>query len=80
MRIKTHNCCTVLLANYNAKLFKEAEHVVAVAQCELLGPLVRVCGVAFAAVACVVCLLGCCCSAVLHKLYFIVAETLTLLT
>ena len=77
MRIKTYNCCTVLLANYNAKVFKKAEYVIAVAECELLGPLVGVCGVAFA-VAYIVCLLGCCYLAVLYKLYC--AETLTLLT
>ena len=77
MRIKTHNCRTVLLANYNAKVFKKAEYVIAVAECELSGPLVGVCGVAFA-VACVVCLLGCCRSAVPYKLHC--AETLTLLT
>jgi hypothetical protein len=74
MRIKTNNCYTVLLANYNAKVFKKAEYVVAVAKRKLSGPLAGVCSVAFA-VACVVCLLGCRCSAVSYKLHCV--ETLT---
>jgi hypothetical protein len=56
MRIKTYNCCIVLLANYNAKVFKKAEYATVVAECELLGPLVGVCGAAFAVG---VLLLGC---------------------
>jgi hypothetical protein len=67
----------VLLANNNAKVFKKAEYPVAVANCELLGLLIGVCNVA-CAVAYVIYLLGCCCLAVLYKLYC--AETLTLLT
>jgi hypothetical protein len=77
MRIKTNNCCTVLLANYSAKVFKKAEYIVAVTKQKLLGPLAGVCSVAFT-IAYVVCLLECCCLAVLYKLYYI--ETLTLLT
>jgi hypothetical protein len=68
MRIKTYNCFTVLLANNNSKVFKKAEYVIVVAKYELLGLFIGVCSVVFA-VACVVCLLECCCLAVLHKLY-----------
>jgi hypothetical protein len=35
MRVKTNNSYTVLLANYNAKVFKKAEYVVAVARRKL---------------------------------------------
>jgi len=55
MRIKTYNSCTVLLADYNAKVFKKAKHAVVVAEYKLSGPLARVYSVAFA-VSCVVCL------------------------
>jgi hypothetical protein len=75
MRIKTNNCCAVLLANHNAKIFKKAEYIVAVAERKLSGPLAGACGVA---VACVVCLLGCCCLAVPYELHCV--EVLTLLT
>jgi hypothetical protein len=68
MCIKTQNCRIVLLANYNAEVFKKAEYAVAVAKCKLPGPLIGVCGVAFAIV-CVVYLLQCWCSAVPHKLH-----------
>jgi hypothetical protein len=53
------------------------EYAVAITECKLSGPFVGVCSVAFA-VASVVYLLGCCCSAVPYKLHY--AETLTLLT
>jgi hypothetical protein len=42
MRVETNNGCTVLLANYNAKVFEKAEYVVAVAKRKLLGPLAGV--------------------------------------
>jgi hypothetical protein len=42
MRVKTNNSYTVLLANYNAKVFKKAEYVVAVAKRKLLGLLAGV--------------------------------------
>ena len=77
MRIKTYNYYIVLLANYNTKVFKKVEYVIAVAKYKLLRLLVGVCGVAFT-IACVICLLGCYYLAVLYKLYC--AETLTLLT
>ena len=77
MRIKTDNCRTVLLADQDTKVFKKAEHLVAVAERNTSGPVAGVRGVAFA-VACV-CLLGCCCSDVPQKLHYC-TETLTLLT
>ena len=77
MRIKTYNYYTVLLANYNAKVFKKAEYVIAVAKYKLLELLIGVCSVAFA-ITYIIYLLGCYCLAVLYKLYY--AETLTLLT
>jgi hypothetical protein len=42
MRVKTNNSCIVLLANYNAKVFKKVEYVVAVTKRKLLGPLAGV--------------------------------------
>jgi hypothetical protein len=42
MRIKTNNSYTVLLVNYNTKVFKKAEYVVAVAKHKLLGLLAGV--------------------------------------
>jgi hypothetical protein len=42
MRVKTNNSCTVLLANYNAKVFKKAEYVIIVTKRKLLGPLAGV--------------------------------------
>jgi hypothetical protein len=42
MCVKTNNGYTVLLANYNAKVFKKAEYVVAVAKRKLLGLLAGV--------------------------------------
>jgi hypothetical protein len=42
MRIKTNKGCIVLLVNYNAKVFKKAEYVVAVTKRKLLGLLVGV--------------------------------------
>jgi hypothetical protein len=42
MRVKTNNSCIVLLINYNAKVFKKAEYVVAVAKHKLLGLLAGV--------------------------------------
>jgi hypothetical protein len=67
----------VLLANNNTKVFKKVEYPIAVANYKLLGLLIGVCNVA-CAIACIIYLLGCCCLAVLYKLYCI--ETLTLLT
>ena len=77
MRIKTHNCCTVLLANYNAKVFKKVEYIIIVAKYKLLGLLIGVYSVAFA-IAYIIYLLGYYYLAILYKLYY--AETLTLLT
>jgi hypothetical protein len=77
MCIKTNNYCTVLLTNYNTKVFKKAEYVVIVAKQNPLELLAGMRSVTFA-IACVVYLLGCCCLGVLHKLYC--TETLTLLT
>jgi hypothetical protein len=42
MRVETNNSYTVLLANYNAKVFEKAEYVVAVAGRKLSGPLAGV--------------------------------------
>jgi hypothetical protein len=36
MRVKTNNSYTVLLVNYNTKVFKKVEYVVAVARRKLL--------------------------------------------
>jgi hypothetical protein len=77
MCIKTNNCYTVLLANYNTKVFKKAEYVVVITKQNPLELIAGVRSVTFA-IACVVYLLGCCCLGVLHKLYC--TETLTLLT
>ena len=77
MRIKTYNCYIVLLANYNAKVFKKAEYVIIVAKYKLLGLLVGVYSIAFT-ITYIICLLGCYYLAILYKLYC--AETLTLLT
>ena len=77
IRIKTYNCYTVLLANYNAKVFKKVEYVITVTKCKLLGLLIGVYSVTFT-ITYIIYLLGCYCLAVLYKLYY--AETLTLLT
>jgi hypothetical protein len=42
MRVKTNNSYIVLLVNYNAKVFKKAEYVVAVTKRKLLGLLAGV--------------------------------------
>jgi hypothetical protein len=42
MHIKTNNSCIVLLINYNTKVFKKVEYVVAVARRKLLGLLIGV--------------------------------------
>jgi hypothetical protein len=42
MHVKTNNSYTVLLINYNAKVFKKVEYVIAVAKHKLLGLLIGV--------------------------------------
>jgi hypothetical protein len=42
MCVETNNSYIVLLINYNAKVFKKAEYIVAVAKCKLLGLLAGV--------------------------------------
>ena len=77
MRIKTYYCCTVLLINNNAKVFKKVEYVIIITKYKLLGLFIGVCSIVFT-VACVIYLLGYYYLAVLYKFYC--AETLTLLT
>jgi hypothetical protein len=67
----------VLLVNNNTKVFKKADYPVAVANYKLLELLIGVYNIT-CTIACVIYLLGCCCLAILHKLYCV--ETLTLLT